>query len=248
MSSSRIAYQLYSARASCATDFEAALGAVGRMGYDGVELAGLHGHPAGDVRRWLDTARLVACGVHTNVDRLAEDATGVVAEADALGTDRVILASIPAPTSGVEADAAAATIRELGTLVAAAGGRFAFHNHAVELAAFDGRTTLDRLLDDPVVELEIDLGWVWIADADPLALLQRATPAVPLVHIKDFRSSDPNSCCPFGEGAMDWTTLLAASASAPGVEWLVVEQDDPERDELDEAARSLAAARRLLAE
>ena len=99
MSSPRLAYQLYSARASCANDFEAVLGAVGEMGYDGVELAGLHGHPVESVRGWLDAAGLVACGVHTSAARLAEDAAGIVAEAHALGTDRVILAFFSNPTS-----------------------------------------------------------------------------------------------------------------------------------------------------
>jgi len=245
--SPRIAYQLYSARASSALDFEAVLGAVGEIGYDGVELAGLHGHPVETVRGWLDAAGLVACGAHTSVARLTEDAAGVVAEAAALGTDRVILASIPAPSTGAEADAATASIRELGAAVSAAGGRFAFHNHAVELTAFDGSSILDRLLTDPPVELELDLGWAWIAEVDPLAMLQLAAPGVPLVHVKDYLRHDSDACCPIGDGVIDWASLLPAAAAVEGVEWLVVEQDENNGDELGEAGRSAAAMRRFLA-
>ena len=247
MPSPRIAYQLYSARASCARDFEAVLATVGELGYHGVELAGLHGHPVESVRGWLDASGLVACGAHTSVARLTEDAAGVVAEARALGTDRVILASVPAPASGSEADAAAASIRELGAAVAGAGGRFAFHNHAVELTAFDGSSILDRILEEPAVELELDLGWAWIAEVDPLAMLQLAAPGVPLVHVKDFLRHDSGACCPIGEGAMGWATLLPAVAAVDGVEWLVVEQDESNGDELDEAARSVGAMTRFLA-
>jgi sugar phosphate isomerase/epimerase len=245
--SPRVAYQLYSARKSAAEDFEAVLGAVGEIGYDGVELAGLHGHAAESVRAWLDAVGLVACGVHTSVARLAEDAAGVVAEAQTLGTDRVILASVPDPTSGAEADAAAATIRELGAAVSTAGGRFAFHNHAVELTAFDGSSVIDRLLAEPAVELELDLGWIWIAEVDPLAMLQLAAPGVPLVHLKDFLRHDSDAWCPIGEGVMDWARLLPGVAMVDGVEWLVVEQDESGGDELDEAARSAGAVRRFLA-
>lgn len=245
MSSPRIAYQLYSARASCANDFEAVLRAVGTMGYDGVELAGLHGHDVTVVRGWLDAVGLAACGAHTSLARLTEDAAGVVAEASALGTDRVILAYVTPPTTAAEADAAAAAIRRVGDAVTEAGGRFAFHNHAGELADLDG-STIDRLRVEPALELELDLGWAWIAEVDPLALLEGAAPGVPLVHLKDFLRHDSDSCCPIGEGAMGWDELLPPVAAVAGVEWLVVEQDEPAGDELDEAARSLASVNRFL--
>ncbi|MFN8222915.1 MAG: sugar phosphate isomerase/epimerase [Gaiellales bacterium] len=246
MSAPRVGYQLYSARSACARDFAAVIRAVGALGYDGVELAGLHGHPAAAVRGWLDEAGLVACGVHTSVARLSDAAGEVVAEAAELGTDRIVLASAATPTDPASADAVAATIRELGAKVTAAGGRFAFHNHAVELAVHGVATTIDRLLDAPPLELELDLGWAWIAEVDPLALLRRAAPGVPLAHVKDFLRHDGDACCPVGEGVMDWGALLPAVAATQGVEWLIVEQDVSAGDELDEARRSLNGVRRLL--
>ena len=118
-------------------------------------------------------------------------------------------------------------------------------HHAGELADLDG-STIDRLRVEPALELELDLGWAWIAEVDPLALLEGAAPGVPLVHLKDFLRHDSDSCCPIGEGAMGWDELLPPVAAVAGVEWLVVEQDEPAGDELDEAARSLASVNRFL--
>lgn len=247
MPTPRIAYQLYSARVPSAADFGAVLAAVGRLGYDGVEFAGLHGHDAGVVRGWTDAAGLTACAVHTSVAKLEADTQAVVDEAKALGTDRVILAHVPDPTSATEAAAAAALISTLGQGVESTGARFAFHNHASELVSFDGASTLDRLVAaSPSLGLEIDLGWAWIADVDPLELLRSLPGRVPLVHVKDFTEHDSDTCCPIGEGIMDWAGLLPATAATEGLDWLVVEQDETAGDELDEAARSLAGIRRLL--
>lgn len=247
MPTPRIAYQLYSARVSSATDFGAVLAAVGSLGYDGVEFAGLHGHDAAVVRGWTDAAGLTACAVHTSVAKLEADTKAVVDEARALGTDRVILAHVPAPTSATEAAAAAALISTLGQGVESAGARFAFHNHASELVSFDGASTIDHLVAaSPSLGLEIDLGWAWIADVDPLELIHSLPGRVPLVHVKDFTAHDSDTCCPIGEGVMDWAGLLPATAATEGLDWLVVEQDETAGDELDEAARSLAGMRRLL--
>jgi sugar phosphate isomerase/epimerase len=247
MPTPRIAYQLYSARVPSAADFGAVLGAIGHLGYDGVEFAGLHGHDADVVRGWTDAAELDACAVHTSVAKLEADTRAVVEEAKALGTDRVILAHVPAPTSASEAAAAADLIGTLGQSVESAGGRFAFHNHASELVSFDGASTIDRLVAaSPSLGLEIDLGWAWIADVDPLELLRSLPGRVPLVHVKDFTEHDSDTCCPIGEGLMAWAELLPATAATAGLEWMVVEQDETAGDELDEAARSLAGMRRLL--
>ena len=56
----RCALQLYSVRGEAARDFERTIAHVGELGLDGVEVAGLHGHAARDVRRWLWVAPAAA--------------------------------------------------------------------------------------------------------------------------------------------------------------------------------------------
>jgi sugar phosphate isomerase/epimerase len=65
------------------------------------------------------------------------------------------------------------------------------------------------------------------------------------VHIKDLRTRGEHSFCPVGEGAVDYERIVPAAARA-GAEWLIVEQDEPQGSELDDARRSLQAVNSML--
>ena len=179
--------------------------------------------------------------------KLDADTQAVVDEAKALGTDRVILAHVPAPASAAEAEAAAASHRAgwVGRSSAPVGGTPSTTTRPSS-STFDGASTIARLVaSSPSLGLELDLGWAWIADVDPLGLLRSLPGRVPLVHVKDFTEHDSDTCCPIGEGR--WTGPRSSrNRGDPGIEWIVVEQDETAGDELGEAARSLAGIRRLL--
>ena len=59
-----IAVQVYSVREQAAADFDAAMGELARMGYDGVELAGLYGKSPEEIREILDRRGLKAVSAH----------------------------------------------------------------------------------------------------------------------------------------------------------------------------------------
>ena len=65
--------QMYSLRDITGTDLKGALKLVAEMGYKYIEFAGFFGHPAEDVRQWLEEYGLVCSGTHTGGDALAED-------------------------------------------------------------------------------------------------------------------------------------------------------------------------------
>ena len=122
------------------------------------------------------------------------------------------------------------------------GVEIGFHNHDAEVRPLeDGRTFLDRALALDVF-LELDLGWIWWAGQDPVAVLQSTRGRVPLVHVKDFAEPGVTRFCALGEGSIDYARILPATAD---VEWLLVEQDEAEGSTVDAAARSLAALREL---
>ena len=61
--------------------------------------------------------------------------------------------------------------------------------------------------------------------------------ADPLLHVKDFRVRGEHSFCPVGDGAVGYESIVPEAARA-GVEWLIVEQDEPEAtDSTTHAAR-----------
>jgi sugar phosphate isomerase/epimerase len=243
---SGIALQLFTVRDELSDDFEGTIARVGELGFAGVELFTLGGREASDVRLTLDAAGLVAVGWHASLDAVEGDLAPVAADLGTLGTDRLTLAWIEPPADAAAADAMAERLGAVAQRAAAAGLRFGFHNHAGELRPLeDGRSFLDRLLELGEIDLELDLGWVWDAGADPEEWLRRAAGRCPLVHVKDFSRRGERAFAPVGDGAVGYERVVPAAVAA-GAGWLIAEQDETEGPALDAAARSLAAIRRFL--
>jgi sugar phosphate isomerase/epimerase len=235
---------LYSVRDACDADLPGTLQAVAEMGYEGVELFSLHGHPAERVRRWLDWSGLRVAGRHASLPALEDELEALAAEARTLGTSRLTLSWIEPPATVAAAEAALDRLARVADEAGPLGVELGFHNHDAEVRALeDGSTFLDRALALDVF-LELDLGWIWWAGRDPVEVLDAARGRVPLVHVKDFAQPGVRRFCALGEGAIDYGRILPAAADA---DWLLVEQDEAEGSELDAAARSLDALRRLVA-
>ena len=222
---------------------------LGELGYDGVELFQLHGHDASDVRTWLDAAGLVAAGRHASLDALEDELPELREELGALGTDRIAV-------SWVDPESLAQPQQVVGRIEAAAqaarglGVRLGFHNHWTEPLPVDGsRTFLDLLRELPpeLLWLELDLGWIWQAGADPAEELRRTRSRCPLVHVKDYASREGRDDVPVGDGVVGYERVLPVALEA-GAEWLVVEEDEVGDDPFGAVERSLVATRRILAE
>ncbi|HEY2072233.1 MAG TPA: sugar phosphate isomerase/epimerase [Gaiellaceae bacterium] len=237
--SPRIGLQLYTLREACAADLFGTLEAVAAMGYEGVELYDLCGHPARDVRARLDELGLAVAGRHAMLPALESELPALAAELGELGTDRVALAWAEAESL---VDRVAVAAEEAARL----GLRLGVHNHWWEFDRLDdGSTLLEQLAALPVW-LEIDLGWTWVAGVDPVELLARYAGRSPLVHVKDFRTREGREYCPVGDGAVGYERVIPAAIDA-GVEWLLVEQDETDGDAFEDVERSLAAVRGMLA-
>ncbi|MBK7404402.1 MAG: sugar phosphate isomerase/epimerase [Phycisphaerales bacterium] len=241
-----LAIQLYTLRDHCARDFRGTLGAVRELGFGGVELAGLNGHAAGEVRSWLDALGLVAVSAHASDEDLAARPQAVVEDARSLGYTRVVMPWTNARTRD-ETTALLGRLRCAGAVLAGAGVSLGYHNHDFELLRrADGSRMLDQILAEPSLFLEPDLGWLWYAGEDPGAFLLAHRTRCPLVHIKDFRNRTERSFCPVGAGAVGYAGLVPAAA-ALGVDSLIIEQDEsPDQDPLEACRASIAFVRRAL--
>jgi len=242
----KIGLQLYTIREECDRDLEATIRRVGELGYDGVELFQLHGHTAEQVRSWLDGAGLAAAGRHAQLEAFEDELATLAAELATLGTDR-------AAQSWAEPEAVRDPGPVLERMESAAraaqekGVRFGFHNHWAEVEPLDGGVSfLDRLRELPagLIWLELDLGWIWIADGDPLAELEASAGRCPLVHVKDFASREGRDDVPVGDGAVGYDRVIPAALDA-GAEWLIVEEDDVGPHPFEAIGRSLDAVRRF---
>lgn len=235
----RIALQLYTLRALAHDDLLSVLAQVGALGYDGVETAGLHGVDATAVREASTAAGLTICAAHVGVERFEREPDVVARELATLGTPRIVFPALPA---GDETDAVA-RLERAARSARALGLQPAFHNHAPELRRRADGTRLWEAIVEVQIDLELDLGWAWVAGEDPLSLVDAEAARVVLVHVKDHLPDDRD--CPVGDGVVGYATLLPALA-ARAIPWLVVEQDEPGNRPLEAAARSLAATRSLL--
>ena len=236
----RLAIQLYTLRT---IDAVAALPTLAAQGYEAVEL---YEPPddAAELRRRLDDAGLAACGWHVGLERFDDAFDEVVEQARVLSAPRLVVPWAERPTDRAGAESLAARLSALRERVEAAGFPLGYHNHSEELEPLaDGTVTLDVLAEVRGLELELDLGWLWVAGSDPVARLQTHAGRVPLVHAKDF--VDRETSVPVGDGAVGYDRIVPAAREA-GVEWLIVEQEEHAGDPLDATARSAEALRRLL--
>ena len=127
--------------------------------------------------------------------------------------------------------------------IAAAGLRFAYHNHDFEFRPLpDGTMPIELLLTGGVL-WEADLAWAVKAGADPKPWLLRYTNRVPLVHVKDIAPAgeklEEAGWADIGQGTLDWPGLWRTAVAA-GAEIMIAEHDHPSDGE--RFARNSAAA------
>ena len=84
-----LSIQLYTLRDAAKQDFPAVLRTLADIGYKGVEFAGLHGHPAGEIRTLLDDLGLQVSSSHVALPT-AENIDQLVETEAALGNTRLI--------------------------------------------------------------------------------------------------------------------------------------------------------------
>lgn len=251
MANDNIALQLYTVRTLTERDFPGTLSMLAGMGYRAVEFAGYGDQTAAELRQVLDDLDMTAVSAHIGLAVFQEQPEDALANAQTLGCDYAVI-----PWVGEEWRQSADRVKQLATILNRTGELcqreglgFAYHNHWFEFSQVAGtdRLMLDLLLEqtDPnVVKLELDLGWAVYAGADPAALLQRLSGRIPLVHVKDVSKDKSNTNVPVSEGIIDWPPLLAA-AKAEGVEWYIVEHDNP-ADPLLDSETSLKNLTRLM--
>jgi sugar phosphate isomerase/epimerase len=145
-----------------------------------------------------------------------------------------------------------------GKFAKSAGVTLAYHNHGFEFEKLpDGQRPLDVLLktfDPSLVQIELDVYWVGITGADPVAMINQLGKKVPLLHLKDKDAAAPaetdegkvarTSFKEVGSGGLNFPAILEAAASA-GVSHLFVEQDQTPGDPIASLKQSYAYLSKL---
>ncbi len=221
--------QLYTVRASMATDVPGTLRAIAGIGYREVEFAGYGDHSVQQIRRLLDDLALQAPSSHMDARHLRKDPTPLVETATEIGHDYVTIGGLnPEDRQTIDDYKGwADTCNRVGEACRQNGLRFAYHNHDFELLSLDGQLPFDILLDetDPsLVDFELDLFWVRKAGQDIVSVLNKAPDRFTMAHIKDMDAQ--GNMADVGAGGIDFEDILGNEA-ASGLRHLFVEHDEP---------------------
>ena len=235
----KFAVQVYSVRdlIHSGEDLLNILPKIKALGFDGVEFAGFYGLDAETLKKGLDDAGLVCVGAHIGRDDfLPEKLDATLTYMQTLGAPCVGVGGAPTETETELAE----TIRILGAADEEAkkrGMRVYFHNHTEEFKrpyfAEAPGTVFDRLKAH--MAMELDAYWSFVAGQDNAALIRENRDCLLHIHIKDGVGHTPMA---LGEGENDLPVIVAA-AKEIGLEWLILENDDPVPDGLSDIGRSM---------
>jgi sugar phosphate isomerase/epimerase len=179
--------QLYSVRDLSETDLHGALRQAAGLGYQAIEFAGFFGHPADEVKAWLDSFGLRASGTHTSLNALENDFDAVVRYHHAIGCPLLIV-PFAKPGTLAEMEALAAKLTECKHKLTQEGIALAYHNHAHEFKPVEkGISFWDTLTAYTALPLELDTYWVYAAGEDPVRWMEKLhrENRLPVIHIKD---------------------------------------------------------------
>jgi sugar phosphate isomerase/epimerase len=241
-----IGIQLYTLRRLLGDAAERTLAALAAIGYEEVELAGLHGSSPAAWRAMLDRQGLRAPAGHVPLSALRPDPRRALDEAAALGQTFVVVPWIDQADRTLDGyRRIAAHFNEAGEAARRVGLRLAYHNHDFEFAPVGGVVPFDVLLaetDPSLVSFELDLFWIRRGGHDALVYFERHPGRFALVHVKDM--SADGRMVDVGAGEIDFARVVAASPTA-GIRHYFIEHDDP-AEPLAFARASYAHMRSLL--
>jgi sugar phosphate isomerase/epimerase len=243
----RLAVQLYTLRHRLEEDLEGTLAQLAEAGASEVELAGFYGRTPAEMRELLDAAGLKAVSGHVPIEGWEEAPDRVVAAAQTLGCDTLVVPWVPPPETAAEADAVVERISKAREVAEHAGLTFAYHNHDFEFRTLDDGTDLWSRITAAGIPHQPDVGWLTVAGRDPVATINELAGRCPSVHAKDVRQKADGTWEDViaGDGEIDWPGVVAAAVAA-GATRMVVELDNPSEHPVDDVALSLATLRDAL--
>jgi sugar phosphate isomerase/epimerase len=216
--------------------FSAAMAIARRIGYQGIQLAGLMGHAPDQIRKRAAELGLALHSLHMGNDqvRAFRAADGNIAAAqDAVYTPvgmlqvarvnlplardlgcewGMIAASGPLNVSSLEhVQRMCEALNSCQEVARQLGMKLSYHNHAGDFAQHDGQVPFDVLVTntDAALRFELDVCWAKAGGADPVAVIERHAARLVSFHLKDL-GSDGKPATP-GDGVLDFAAIHSAA-------------------------------------
>lgn len=233
----KLAVQLYTLREdySNGEEFLEILEKVKEIGFDGVEFAGYAGLESEVIKAKLDELGLVAVGCHMRIENYeGEKLEESIKLGKALGMKYMGVGGADHSTKE-EVDKLVDVFSKANERGKEEGIKFYYHNHTEEFEnEIDGKLIMDRIAEGAY--LEIDTYWSYCGGADNYKYITEHKDDIILLHVKDGIDRHPMA---LGEGDNDLLSVFKAAKDS-GMEWLVLENDDPKPNGIDDITRSMA--------
>jgi sugar phosphate isomerase/epimerase len=242
-----IGLQVYSVRGEAQKDLAGVLTRVAEMGYEGVEFAGYYGWPAEKIRKVLDQHNLKCCGTHTGLNEMTGERFARTVEFNKiLGNKNLIAPSGMRTRTQEDCVEFGKRMSDLAAQAKEQGMRVGYHNHAGEFDARAGFIAWEVFAKNSSqdVILQVDIGHVARAGADPAKYMQMFPGRLKTVHVKDFRKGQPDPV--IGAGEVDWPAMFRICEGTGGTEWYIIEDESQEKP-LDRVKTDIQNLRKLLA-
>lgn len=231
----RLAVQMYTLREETSKDFIGTLEKVAALGYEGVEFAGFFDVPADILQQHLERLGLTVVGSHTPLEDLMNKLDEVIAYNKVIGNQYIIC-----PWSDVKdeesLDALAASLQSVIGTLKEKGMTLLYHNHDHEFKKIENTYILDRLFEKcQGLQAEVDTFWVHRAGVPVKEYVLKHKDIVKLIHLKDGTKEELKA---IGEGEAPIEEVIQ-TAEELGLEWLIVENDMPSPNGLEDITRSI---------
>ena len=239
--------QLWTVKSEAQKDLEGTMKQLYALGFREIEFAGYYGKTAADLGKLMKGIGFTLVSTHAGADDIAAKGDQIIADAKTLGLKYIICSSPMSDAAKAKLEWAkkmdaldpgdwkmnAELFNKFGKKVKDAGLAFGYHNHHVEFKKFGDQTAFDTLFantDPELVKIELDVGWVTVAQQDPIAILNKHKDRVIALHVKDVGKrgadgKDPPSVA-LGEGVIDWKKVIG-TAHANGTKAFFYEQEEP---------------------
>jgi len=235
----KISVQLWSVKDELKKDFKGTLTKIADMGFDGVEFAGDFGpyqNDAKGLKSFLDGLGLQVSAAHVKFAAFnSENFEQSVAYYKALSTDTLIIPWDDRAWDAKEVDSLISDLTALFTKLKAQGFHLGYHNHDQEFNAHKGLTFWDHIAQSTPKDfvLQMDVGWVTLAEKDPVKYINRYAGRTLTTHIKAklpkavAAKTATNGKRPIiGDDVTDWSAVVKADITVGGTKWFVIEQEE----------------------
>lgn len=190
-----IALQVYTVRDEAAKDFAGTMQIIKDLGYQGVELAGLYGHPVEVIHEVLSDVGLAAISAHVPYSELTGDMEQTIDCYITIGCKYIAIPYLEdndRPGAPGFADTIE-KIKQIGRMCREKGVVLLYHNHDFEFVRMEnGKYGLDYLyeaIDRELLQTELDTCWINVAGESPVDYINKYADRSPIVHFKDFHMS-----------------------------------------------------------